>query len=210
MAPWPMRGAVFAAAAATLAAACSGPVSAAQDAARVRDLTVAVVPAVDSAGFFIALYDHLFARQRLDVRFIPAVSSQTEINLQAEQLPARDPVEISCGAYPSYLTAQQNWDAGQRPNPAHPDTVAADLYLFAEGSIMTPGAQDLYVMPGRGIATLADLEGKTVGVNAPGNILYLLVAAALAGHGLSVSGVKFAYIPLPQRGLDANVKFGIA
>jgi NitT/TauT family transport system substrate-binding protein len=75
--------------------------------------------------------------------------------------------------------------------------VAADLYMFAEGSIMTPGSQGLYVMPGSRIRTVQDLEGRTIGVNAPGNILYLLVAAALADHGLSVSGVKFKYIPLP-------------
>jgi ABC-type nitrate/sulfonate/bicarbonate transport system substrate-binding protein len=55
---------------------------------------------------------------------------------------------------------------------------------------MTPWAQGLYIMPGRGIRTLVDLEGKTVAVNAPDNILYLLVAGALADHGLSVSGVK--------------------
>ena len=76
--------------------------------------------------------------------------------------------------------------------------VAADLDIFAEGSVMEAGAQGLYVMPGSHILTLADLEGKTIGVNAPGNILYLLAASALADHGLSVSGVHFAYYPLPE------------
>jgi NitT/TauT family transport system substrate-binding protein len=181
-----------------LASACASTTGTVQAAAQLTGLNVAVVPAVDSAGFFIALYDGLFTAQGLAVRFIPAVSSETEINLQAQQLPAGDPVDISCGAYPSYITAQQNWDRGQRPSPAQPGVVAADLDVFAEGSIMTPGSQGLYVMPGSPIRTLAGLEGRTVGVNAPGNILYLLVAAALADHGLSPSGVKFAYIPLPQ------------
>jgi NitT/TauT family transport system substrate-binding protein len=45
--------------------------------------------------------------------------------------------------------------------------------------------------------TLAGLEGRTVGVNVPGGILYLLAASALAAKGLPVSGVRFAYIPLP-------------
>jgi len=76
--------------------------------------------------------------------------------------------------------------------------VAADLEIFAEGSVMEPGTQGLYVMPGSRISTLAGLEGKTVGVNAPGNILYLLVASVLANHGLRVSGVHFAYYPLPE------------
>jgi NitT/TauT family transport system substrate-binding protein len=84
--------------------------------------------------------------------------------------------------------------------------VAANLDIFAEGSVMDPGAQGLYVMPGSRIRTLADLEGKIVGVNAPGNILYLLAASVLADNGLSVSGVHFAYYPLPQ--MAAMLKAG--
>ena len=61
-------------------------------------------------------------------------------------------------------------------------------------------------MPGSSISTLAGLEGKTVGVNAPGNILYLLAASVLADHGLSVSGVHFAYYPLPE--MAAMLKAG--
>ena len=71
---------------------------------------------------------------------------------------------------------------------------------------METGAQGLYVLPGSHIRTLADLEGKTIGVNAPGNILYLLAASALADNGLSVSGAHFAYYPLPQ--MAAMLKAG--
>jgi len=71
---------------------------------------------------------------------------------------------------------------------------------------METGAQGLYVMPDSRIRTLADLEGKVIGVNAPGNILYLLAASALADTGLSVSGVHFAYYPLPQ--MAAMLKAG--
>ena len=39
------------------------------------DLNVAVVPAVDSAGFFVALHQGLFAAHGLHVTFVPAVSS---------------------------------------------------------------------------------------------------------------------------------------
>jgi NitT/TauT family transport system substrate-binding protein len=61
-------------------------------------------------------------------------------------------------------------------------------------------------MPDSHIRTLADLEGKVIGVNAPGNILYLLAASVLADNGLSVSGVHFAYYPLPQ--MAAMLKAG--
>ena len=43
------------------------------------DLNVAVVPALDSAGFFVALYGGLFKAQGLNVHFTPATSSQTVI-----------------------------------------------------------------------------------------------------------------------------------
>src|SRR6266702_4813203 len=70
--------------------------------------------------------------------------------------------------------------------------VAANLDIFAEGSVMEPGAQGLYVMPGSQVRTLANLEGGTIGVNAPGNILYLLAAAALR------------VLPAAQDGRDAQ------
>jgi NitT/TauT family transport system substrate-binding protein len=161
------------------------------------DLNVAVVPAADSAGFFVALHEGLFAARGLHVTFIPAVSSETVIDTQALDQPL-DHVDISCGNYVSYIQAQENWDQGKRSTSPGDPMVAADLDIFAEGSVMEPGAQGLYVMPGSPIRALAGLEGKTVGVNAPGNILYLLTASVLADHGLSVSGVRFAYYPLPN------------
>ena len=169
------------------------------------DLNVAVVPAGDSAGFFVALHKGLFAARGLHVTFIPAVSSETVINAQALDEP-NDRVDISCGNYVSYIQAQENYDQGKRSSSAGDAMVAADLDIFAEGSVMEPGTQGLYVMPGSSISTLAGLEGKTVGVNAPGNILYLLAASVLADHGLSVSGVHFAYYPLPE--MAAMLKAG--
>jgi NitT/TauT family transport system substrate-binding protein len=158
---------------------------------------VAAVPSADSAGLFISLYHGLFARQGLRVRFVPAVSSESVIDEQALGLPARAPVAISCGNYVSYIQAQQAWDAGARPTAGRP-AVAADLELFAEGSVMAPAVQGLYTLPGSPVTSLAGLQGRTVGVNAPGNILYLLVASALAGDGVPASRVRFRYVPLPD------------
>src|SRR5579859_534628 len=169
------------------------------------DLNVAVVPAVDSAGFFVALHKGLFAARGLHVTFIPAVSSETVINAQALNQPL-DRVDISCGNYVSYIQAQENYNQGKRSSSANDAMVAANLDIFAEGSVMQTGAQGLYVVPGSHIQTLAGLEGKTIGVNAPGNILYLLAASVLADNGLSVSGVHFAYYPLPQ--MAAMLKAG--
>jgi NitT/TauT family transport system substrate-binding protein len=169
------------------------------------DLNVAVVPAADSAGFFVALHEGLFAARGLHVTFIPAVSSATVINAQALDEPS-DRIDISCGNYVSYIQAQENYDQGKRSSSANSAMIAANLDIFAEGSLMEPGTQGLYVLPGSRIRTLAGLGGKVIGVNAPGNILYLLAASALTDQGLSVSGVRFAYYPLPE--MAAMLKAG--
>ena len=140
------------------------------------DPAVAVVPAVDSAGFFVALYEGLFARHGLHVHFIPAVSSETVLGAKEGGR-----IAISCGNYVSYIQAQEQ--------------LKADLYVFAEGSIMQSGTQGLYVMPGSKVHDLTDLKGRTIAVNAPRNILYLLAASALADNGISPSQVHFVSPP---------------
>src|SRR5438309_12107843 len=76
------------------------------------DVTVAVVPAADSAGFFVALHQGLFTAHGLHVAFQPAVSSATVINAQAAGRPPSR-VDIPSGNYLSYLQAQENYDEGQ-------------------------------------------------------------------------------------------------
>ena len=168
-------------------------------------LNVAVVPAVDSAGFFVALHQGLFAAKGLHVTFVPAISSETVINSQ--ELGGPRSVDISCGNYVSYIQAQENYDRGERPGSlTGAGVVAADLDIFAEGSVMTTGAQGLYVLPGSHVRTLAELKGLTVGVNVPDGVLFLLVASVLGDDGVPVSKVRFAYYPLPQ--MAAMLKAG--
>jgi NitT/TauT family transport system substrate-binding protein len=143
-------------------------------------LTVGVVPALDSAGFFIAYYQGLFKAQGLTVIPKFVTSSETAIALQVAGT-----YQITGGNYVSYIQAQQD---GQ-----------ANLDIFAEGSVMEPGAQDLYTMPNSPIRSLAGLKGKTVAINAPNNILYLLAASVLTEHGISPKDVHFVTkYSLPQ------------
>src|SRR6266550_3752637 len=74
------RALMITAVALALAAGCSSR-GAAAGAPRLEktDLNVAVVPALDSAGFFIALYGGLFKAHGLNVHFTPATSSETVI-----------------------------------------------------------------------------------------------------------------------------------
>jgi len=73
--------------------------------------------------------------------------------------------------------------------------------------ILSPGAfeQDpdrrehsLLVAKDSPIRTVADLKGKTVGINALGNINEIAVAALAAQHGLSVKQLRLVEMPFPQ------------
>jgi NitT/TauT family transport system substrate-binding protein len=150
----------------------------AQERLEKTDLTVAVVPAIDSAGFLIALRQGLFSAEGLHVTFKPAGSSETVIDAQKNGT-----YDITAGSYVSYVQAQESHKA--------------DLRIIAEGSVMMAGSQAIYTMPGSPVKTLADLKGKTVGVNAPKNICYLLIASALEQQGIPVSSVRFESIPFP-------------
>jgi len=190
---------LVAAAALVLAAGCStGGSTAAAPTVEQQNLTAAVVPVIDSAGFFIALDDGLFRAQGLNVHFIPAISSETTIDQMALSKPgSKSELDIICGGYPSFVEAQYNWDRGQRPGVSHPGVLAANLAIFAEGALLAPGGGVLYTMPGSRIKRITDLKGKTIAINAPGNTLYLLVAAVLSEHGVAPSSVHFVYYNFP-------------
>ena len=129
-------------------------------------LNVGVVPAMDSAGFFIALHDGLFAKEGLKINYSPAVSSETAV---AQQLKGQ--LDISGGNYVSYIN-----EAAVDHQP---------IELIAEGSIMQQGAQTIFTMPNSKIKPLAELKGHLVGVNAPGNIDYLLGVSVLQENGIT-------------------------
>ena len=153
------------------------------------DLTVAVVPAVDSAGFFVALHEGLFRARGLNVRFVPAVSSETVI---ADQVSGE--YDITGGNYVSYIQAQQDREA--------------DLDIFAEGSRLQPGVLGMYTMPGSPITTIAQLKGRTVGNNAPKNLTYMVAASVLAEHGISPGDVHFVVATGGFPKMPAELKAG--
>ena len=137
-----------------------------------RTLNVAVVPAMDSAGFFVAMHDGLFAKEGLTIKYTPAISSETAV---AQQLKGQ--LDISGGNYVSYIN-----EAAVNHQP---------IEVVAEGSIMTQGAQTIFTMPDSKIKTLAQLKGHLIGVNAPGNIDYLLGVSVLSENGVNPTSVDF-------------------
>jgi NitT/TauT family transport system substrate-binding protein len=135
-------------------------------------LNVGVVPAMDSAGFFVALHEGLFTKEGLTIKYSPAISSETAV---AQQLKGQ--LDISAGNYVSYI-----------------NEVALDhqqIEVVAEGSIMQQGSQVIFTMPSSKIKSLSQLKGQMLGVNAPGNIDYLLDASVLQENGIDPKDVNF-------------------
>jgi len=150
---------------------------------------VAVVPAVDSAGFFVALHDGLFAKQGLTIHYTPAVSSDVSIG---QQLAGK--FDITGGNYVSYI---QHYVKDRQP-----------LEIIAEGSVMQGGTQAIYTMPDSKIKTLSELKGHLLGINAPLNINYLLAASVITENGIKLSQVSFPAAPIPFPTMAAELAAG--
>ena len=135
-------------------------------------LNVGVVPAMDSAGFFVALNEGLFTKEGLKINYSPATSSETAIQQQV-----KGQLQVTAGNYVSYIeaVAQQH----------------ESLEVVSEGSVMQQGAQTLFVMPSSHITQLSQLKGKLIAVNAPSNIDYLLGVSVLKENGINPDAVKF-------------------
>jgi NitT/TauT family transport system substrate-binding protein len=147
-------------------------------------LNVSVLPTTDSAGFFVALHQGLFAREGLRVSYTPAMSDEV-IGAQAS-----GKYDVTGASYVSYIQAQ----AGHQ----------ADLRIIAEGSQLGRGCQVIMTLPGSRITKLDQLRGHVLGVNPSANVGFLLVESALAGQGITMSNaasaadsVMFPRAPVP-------------
>jgi NitT/TauT family transport system substrate-binding protein len=140
--------------------------------AETTTVTVGAVPAMDSAGFFVALDQGLFAKEGLKIDYTPAVSSETAVTQQLD-----GKLDISAGNYVSYVQEAANKHA--------------PIEIVSEGSVMQQGAQTIFVMPKSHITELSQLKNKLIGVNAPDNIDYLLDVSVLKENGINPGDVRF-------------------
>ncbi|HEY7919715.1 MAG TPA: ABC transporter substrate-binding protein [Streptosporangiaceae bacterium] len=170
-----------------LAAGCSGGGgSAAPGGLETTNLSVAAVPAVDSAALYIAKQRGLFAAEGLHVTILKAVSGKTTVN---GQLAGR--FAVTSGNYVSYILANAD---PQRVGLKKP----ADFRVLAPGSIMEANNQDIMVLPGSGIKTVSDLQGKKIAVNVTQNIGQLLVSSVLSDNAVPANSVHFVPIQFPD------------
>jgi NitT/TauT family transport system substrate-binding protein len=143
-------------------------------------LKVAAVPAMDSAGLYIAQQRGYFAQEGLHVQILPATSSADVIKQQLA-----GGWDITAGAYPSYIVADEKQHA--------------NLKVLVAGSTMAPNVQEIVVPAGSGITKMSQLTGQTVTLNAKGNIGQLLVESMLQDNAVN-GNVKFNVQPFPAMG----------
>jgi NitT/TauT family transport system substrate-binding protein len=179
--PGRIRVLCVAAAAALLAAGCSGSGgSSAAGPLEKTNLVVAAVPAMDSAGLYIAQQRGYFAQEGLHVQIVPAISSSDVIK---QQLAGK--FDITAGAYPSYILADEQQHA--------------NLKVLVAGSTMAPNVQEVVVPPGSRVTKMSQLAGKTITLNALNNIGQLLVASMLQDNAVPGT-VHYNVQPFPKMG----------
>ncbi len=145
------------------------------------NLTVGAVPVADEAGLYIAEDDGLFAKEGLHVTIDSIVSSADATKGQNDGA-----FDITAGNAVSYV---QDQVTGQ-----------SNLEIVAEGSLMQPGNQALYTLPGSPVNDVDRLRHARIGVNALNNIGTLLISSVLEEYGISASQVHFVAMPFPAMG----------
>jgi NitT/TauT family transport system substrate-binding protein len=170
-----------AAAAALLTAGCSGSGgSGSVGGLEKTNLVVAAVPAMDSAGLYIAQQRGYFAQEGLHVQIVPAISSADVIRKQLA-----NGFDITAGAYPSYIVADEQHNA--------------NLKVLVAGSTMAPNVQEIVVPAGSKITKMSQLAGKTITLNALNNIGELLVKSMLQDNAVP-GNPKFNVQSFPAMG----------
>jgi NitT/TauT family transport system substrate-binding protein len=153
-----------------------------------RTITVDSVPVADEAGLYIAQAQGLFAQQGLTVKINSITGAEAAIpDLQADR------AQLVAGNYVSFILAQMAGTFDNKP---------VSMRIIAPGSEMTPGTEDLYVMPHSKYQTVADLADAhaTVGLNTANNVGAVMMGSLLAENGYKLSSVTQV---IPKGGFPA-------
>jgi NitT/TauT family transport system substrate-binding protein len=140
-------------------------------------IDVGVLPIIDDAPVFIALQHGLFRAQGLDVT--PVVLNSGEAATQ-ELLSGK--LEFAFSNYVTTILAASQ---------------GAKLRIVADGAQTLPDTNVIMIEKGSAIRSVQYLRGKTIAVNALGNIGSLMVDSTLRTYGVPVSSVKFKVIAFP-------------
>ena len=145
-----------------------------------KNVTVAALPVVDTAGFFIALKDGFFRQQGLNVSYRLVAQSTTAL---AAMISGSVDI-IGGGNYVSYIEGEARG--------------AFKVRLLADGTACAPHSFSILTLPRSGIKSPAGLAGKTVAVNLTSNIQTLAANAVLQADHVNTASVKYVAVPFPQ------------
>jgi NitT/TauT family transport system substrate-binding protein len=158
--------------------AADGPASAATSQLEQRTITVDSVPAAEEAALYVAQAQGLFAKQGLTVKIKTVTGGEAAIpDLQSNG------AQLVAGNYVSFILAQM---AGE----FHGES--ANLRIIAPGGEMTPGTEELYVMPGSKFRTVDELARAhaRIGLNTANDVGQVLVGALLLENGYTRGDIR--------------------
>ncbi|HEY0934338.1 MAG TPA: ABC transporter substrate-binding protein [Trebonia sp.] len=156
-----------------------------------RTITVDSVPAAEEGGLYVAQSRGLFAQQGLTVKIRSVTGGEAAIpDLQSGS------AQLVAGNYVSFILAQT---AGVFHGKA------VNLRIIAAGSEMTPGTEDLYVMPHSRFQTVAQLARAhaRIGLNTPNDVGDVIAGALLAEAGYTLHDAHWV---TPAGGFPALLK----
>jgi NitT/TauT family transport system substrate-binding protein len=160
---------------------CTGSATAGPSATagnRLTHVDVGVLPIIDDAPVYIALQHGLFDAHGIDVT--PVILNSGEQTLQ-ELLSGQ--LQFTFTNYVStILTASHG----------------TQLRVVADGAQTLPNTNDLLVARNSPIRDVAQLRGKTIAVNATGNIATMMTDSTLRAYGVPVSSVRYKVMPFPD------------
>lgn len=169
-------------------AAATGTAKAAIGPLEQNTITVDSVPVAEEGGLYVAQSRGFFAQQGLTVKIKSITGGEASIpDLQSGR------AQLVAGNYVSFILAQVAGRFGATPRSVKP----VDLRIIAAGSEITPGTEDVYVMPHSKFQTVAELAKAhaRVGINTPNDIGDVMMGALLAGSGYELSSVRHVIPP---------------
>jgi NitT/TauT family transport system substrate-binding protein len=173
--------------------AAGGTADAATNQLEQTAITVDSVPVAEEGGLYVAQAQGFFAQQGLNVKIKTITGGEASIpDLQSGR------AQVVEGNYVSFILAQMAGKFGATPQTVKP----VNLRIIAAGSEITPGTEDLYVMPQSKYQTVAQLAKAhaRVGLNTANDIGDVMMGALLAGNGYKLSAVKQV---IPKGGFPA-------
>lgn len=143
------------------------------------NLTVGMLPIVDTAGFQIAVDKGYFRDEGLNIKI-----EEIQGGVNATPKLTNGELDITWGNWVAYFQDQS------RNN--------ADLALLTDGYQSSEGMFLTVAMPHSGINDPKDLEGKRIAVNTRDNIVEMNLLTTLQSYGISGDEVELVEVPFPD------------